>query len=118
MVSTFALGTAAGDLTAITVHLDYFFSGVLFAGLITVPALAYRLFGLNEILAFWSAYIVTRPLGASFADWTGKARGVGGLALGDRPVSLALAILIAGFVAYLTISPRDVRDTHTESRSA
>jgi uncharacterized membrane-anchored protein len=118
VVSTFALGTAAGDLTAITVHLGYFFSGVLFAGLITVPALAYRWFGLNKILAFWSAYIVTRPLGASFADWTGKAHGVGGLALGDGPVSLALAILIACFVAYLTVSTRDVRDTDKEPRPA
>ncbi len=113
VVSTFALGTAAGDMTAITLHLGYFFSGVLFAGLIAIPAVAFRLFGLNEILAFWSAYIVTRPLGASFADWTGKSHGVGGLALGDGPVSLVLAILIVGFVSYLTIKTRDVRDGDT-----
>ena len=97
-------------MTAITLHLGYFLSGVLFAGLIAIPALAYRLFGLNEILAFWFAYIVTRPLGASFADWTGKPHGVGGLALGDGPVSLGLAVLIVGFVCYLTITTREVRD--------
>jgi len=118
VVSTFALGTAAGDMTATTLHLGYFFSGVLLARLITVPALAYRLFGLNEILAFWSAYILTRPLGASFADWTGKPHGLSGLALGDGPVSLVLGILIAGFVVSLTIRARDGRDPDTAPRPA
>ena len=108
--STFALGTAAGDMTATTLHLGYFFSGVLFAGLIAVPALAYRFLGLNAIFSFWSAYVLTRPLGASFADWTGKPTSLGGLALGDGPVSAALSILIVGFVAYLTVTRRDVEE--------
>ena len=69
VVTTFALGTAVGDLTATTLHLGYFFSGVMFAVLIALPALAYWLLGLNEIFAFWLAYVLTRPLGASFADW-------------------------------------------------
>src|SRR6202035_2938971 len=102
----FALGTAAGDLTAYTLHLGFFSSGLLFAGEFVVPAVAYR-FGLNPILAFWSAYVVTRPLGASFADWTGKGRSLGGLAWGDRTVSLELALLIVAVVAYLTVSRRD-----------
>src|SRR5438270_13796075 len=70
VMATFALGTAAGDMTAATLGLGYFASGVLFAVLIAIPALAYWLFGMNEILAFWLAYIMTRPLGASFADWS------------------------------------------------
>jgi uncharacterized membrane-anchored protein len=104
VVATFALGTAAGDMTAVTLHLGYLVSGFFFVALIAVPALAYRLFGLNEIFAFWFAYIVTRPLGASFADWMGKPHHVSGLGLGDGIVSLGLAILIVGFVGYMTVS--------------
>ena len=82
--STFALGTAAGDMTATTLHLGYFFSGVLFVGLIAVPALAYRFLDLNAIVSFWFAYIVTRPLGASFADWMGKPHSFARPGLGRR----------------------------------
>lgn len=70
VLTTFALGTAAGDMTATTLGLGYFSSGLLFAGLIALPGLAYWLLGLNEIIAFWIAYVLTRPLGASFADWS------------------------------------------------
>ncbi len=69
--------------------------------------MAYRFLGLNAIAAFWFAYIVTRPLGASFADWFGKSA-LGGLGLGDAAVSLVLTLLIVGFVAYLTMSPQHV----------
>ena len=80
----------------------------MFAGLIAVPALAYRLFKMNEVVAFWFAYVVTRPLGASFADWFSKPHRIGGLALGDGRVSLALTLVIVGFVGYLTVTRRDV----------
>jgi uncharacterized membrane-anchored protein len=113
---TFALGTAAGDMTATTFHLGYFFSGVLFAGLIAVPGVGYRVFNMPEVLAFWFAYILTRPLGASFADWMGKPHIVRGLGFGDGRVSLGLMILIVGFVGYLTITRLDVIDEETTSR--
>ena len=109
VMTTFALGTAAGDMTAITLHLGYLASGLLFAVAIAVPAVAYRWFGLNEVAAFWFAYIVTRPLGASFADWVAATPAHGGLGLGYGPVSLALAVVIVGLVAYLTVRGRDVR---------
>jgi len=108
VIATFALGTAVGDLTAATLGLGYFSSGVLFAILFAVPALAYRLFGLNEVFAFWFAYIMTRPLGASFADWFGKPI-LGGLGLGDTKVALVLTILIVGFVGYLTVTRKDMK---------
>jgi uncharacterized membrane-anchored protein len=108
VIATFALGTAVGDLTAATLGLGYFASGVLFAVLFAVPALAYRLFGLNEVVAFWFAYIMTRPLGASFADWFGKPI-LGGLGLGDTKVALVLTILIIGFVGYLTVTRKDMK---------
>ncbi len=110
VMATFALGTAVGDLTATTFHLGYLVSGVLFALLFSVPALSYRLFGLNAIVAFWFAYIVTRPLGASFADWMGKPHRVGGLGLGDGKVSFGLAVLIVGLVVSMTISGADTSD--------
>jgi len=110
VLATFALGTAAGDLTARTMGLGYLASGVLFAVVIAVPGVAHRRLGLNPILAFWSAYIVTRPLGASFADWLAWPHGSGGLALGHGPVALAAAAVITGFVGYLTVSRADVEE--------
>jgi uncharacterized membrane-anchored protein len=107
VMATFALGTAAGDMTAATLKLGYFASGVLFVGLFALPALGYTLLRLNPILTFWFAYIMTRPLGASFADWFGKPI-LGGLGLGDTKVSLVLTILIVGFVGYLTVTRKDV----------
>jgi uncharacterized membrane-anchored protein len=107
VLATFALGTAAGDLTAVTFGLGYFASGLLFAAVIAVPAIGYWRFGMNAILAFWFAYVITRPLGASFADWLAVSHKRSGLDLGTGPVSLVLAALIAAFVAYLTVTRKD-----------
>ena len=109
VVATFAMGTAVGDLTAVTLHLGYLLSAVLFACMIAVPAIGYRWLGWNPILSFWSAYVLTRPLGASVADWLGKPRSFGGLGWGDGPVAFALAGMIAVLVAYLAITRRDVQ---------
>lgn len=100
VLTTFALGTAAGDMTASSLGLGYFFSGLMFAVVIAVPALAYWKFRLPEVPAFWFAYIVTRPLGASFADWMGVSHERGGLDWGTGPVSLTLTSLICVFVGY------------------
>ena len=75
-----------------------------------MPAVAYWLFDVNEILTFWFAYVITRPLGASFADWMGKSHAVGGLGWGDGHVSSILTILIVGFVGYLAVTRRDIKD--------
>jgi uncharacterized membrane-anchored protein len=107
VLATFALGTAAGDLTAVTFGLGFFGSGLMFAAIIAIPAVGYFRFGMNSILAFWFAYVVTRPLGASFADWLAVSSARGGLALGTGLVSFVLAATIATLVAYLTISHED-----------
>ena len=112
VMATFALGTAAGDMAAITLHLGYLASGVVFAVVIAIPALAYWRFGMNAILAFWFAYIATRPLGASFADWMGVSHARGGLDWGAGRVSLALAAFIIGFVIYLSGKPTGSDDMH------
>ena len=107
VLATFALGTAAGDLTAVTFGLGYFGSALMFAAVIAVPAAGYLRFGMNSILAFWFAYVITRPLGASLADWLAKAPASGGLGFGTGLVSFVLAAAIAGFVAYLSVTGRD-----------
>ncbi len=108
VLATFALGTAAGDLTATTFNLGYLGSGVLFAVLFALPGWAYWRGGLSEVSAFWSAYVVTRPLGASFADWADKPEAVGGLGYSSGLVSLGLTTLIVLFVVYLAWSRRDI----------
>lgn len=107
VVATFAMGTAVGDLTAVTLHLGYFSSIWLFAGLMLIPAIGYWRLGWNPILSFWIAYVLTRPLGASAADWLGKAKSVGGLGLGDGEVAGAIAVVIVVLVGYLTVTGAD-----------
>lgn len=108
VLTTFALGTAAGDLSAYTAHLGYLTSGIVFAGVLLLPALSYWLLKWNAIFSFWFAYIFTRPLGASFADWTGKTPQFGGLGWGNLPVITALGILIVVLITYLSITKLDV----------
>lgn len=103
VLSTFALGTAAGDMTAFTLGLGFLSSAVLFVALIAVPALGFWRLGLQAIVAFWWAYILTRPLGASLADWLGKGHSSGGRGYGDGPVSAALAVGIVLLVSYLSL---------------
>lgn len=106
--TTFALGTAAGDLTATTMGLGYLQSGILFAVVFALPAIAYWTLGFSEIATFWFAYVVTRPLGASFADWMGVTQERGGLNWGTGPVSLVLAILILALVAYASLTRKEI----------
>ncbi len=117
VVATFAMGTAVGDLTATTFGLGYFASGLVFAAIIAVPAIGYFRFGWNPILSFWLAYVATRPLGASFADWMGKPQSVGGLGWGDGPVAIGLTIAIFCLVAFLAITHRDVQGTRREAHA-
>lgn len=107
VVGTFAMGTALGDLSAVTLHLGYATSVLLFAGLICLPALAYRFAGLNAIAAFWIAYVLTRPVGASVADWLGKPKNVGGVGVGSGIVTGVLAIAIVACVIYLSVTGAD-----------
>jgi uncharacterized membrane-anchored protein len=107
--ATFALGTALGDFTARVLHLGYLGSGVLFAVVIMVPAVAWSQLKLNSVLCFWAAYVVTRPLGASFADYFGKPKVLTGLAYGDGPVSLVLLLFIVVLVGYTAVTRYDIQ---------
>jgi uncharacterized membrane-anchored protein len=109
VLATFALGTALGDLTAFVLHLGFLTSGLMFTGLILIPALAWWRFGLNEIVAFWWAYVLTRPLGASFADWLSKPHALSGLNLGDGQVAAVATVIIAVLVAYVAVTRNDIQ---------
>jgi uncharacterized membrane-anchored protein len=109
VVATFAMGTALGDFTAYSLHLGYFPSAMVFAGLIVVPIVGYRWLRWNAVFAFWFAYVLTRPLGASLADGLGKPSTLSGLGLGNGRVAFGLGILIVAGVAYLAITKVDVQ---------
>lgn len=107
VLSTFALGTAVGDLFAATFNFGFFVSGLIFIGIFLVPTLGYFYLKWSPVFAFWFAYIITRPLGASFADWMGKPKILHGLSLGDASVSLALTIILVVLVGYVAITHED-----------
>lgn len=104
---TFALGTAAGDLVAESLNLGYVLSAVIFAAIIGVITLAHFRFKLNAVTAFWVAYILTRPLGASLGDYLSQPRAEGGLELGTTGTSIIFLVIILGLVLYLTKTKRD-----------
>ena len=106
---TFALGTAAGDLAAEGLKLGYANSALMFGALIGVVTIAYRVFKTNAVLAFWIAYILTRPFGASFGDYLSQPVANGGLGLGTVIASVIFLSIIAGLVIYLSVSRRDVQ---------
>src|SRR5256714_10146247 len=107
---TFALGTAAGDLAAERLNLGYWISALMFAGLIAAVAAAHYRAELNAVAAFWIAYILTRPLGASLGDFLSQARADGGLGLGTTLTSALFLGAIVLVVAYLSITRKDVTD--------
>ncbi len=107
--ATFALGTAVGDFTASALGLGYLASGFVFIGLILMPWVAWRRFHLGEVAAFWWAYVLTRPLGASFADYLSKAPGISGAGFGDGPTAVVLTVAVGVLVVYLSIAKRDIQ---------
>jgi uncharacterized membrane-anchored protein len=98
--------------------MGYLASGIFFFAVILIPALAWSRFGLNSIAAFWMAYVVTRPLGASFADYISKPPSTTGLGFGDGPTALLFTMAVLILVSYLAITRPDIQppaDTRTEA---
>ncbi|MDQ2892750.1 MAG: hypothetical protein M3R64_06630 [Pseudomonadota bacterium] len=116
---TFALGTAGGDLVSETSGLGYLTAALIFGGSIAVITGAYYARLLGPVLAFWLAYILTRPLGASIGDLLTQAKPDGGLGFGTMPVSGLFLIVIVGLVTYLSLSRVDApTDTTATPRAA
>ena len=105
---TFALGTAAGDLLAEKINLGYLLSAIIFGVLIASVAISHFVFKVNAILAFWIAYILTRPLGASIGDYLSQDLDNGGLGLGTVITSMIFLATILATVIYLTVTKKDV----------
>lgn len=103
---TFALGTAAGDLVAEQFGLGYLGTGVLFGMIIASLALGYFALGLDPVIAFWLAYIFTRPFGASFGDFLSQAPTYGGLGFGTVVTSAIFLGAIAAIVLFMTVTHR------------
>lgn len=109
VMATFALGTAAGDMAADALHLGFLLSGIIFVGIIAIPAVAYKLFNVNKVFTFWFAYIITRPLGASFADWMDSPIRRGGLGWSQPVIVSILISAIIILVAYMWYNRMDVK---------
>ncbi len=107
--ATFALGTALGDYTAVALGLGYLGSGILFGVLILMPWVAWSRFGLGEVAAFWWAYVLTRPLGASFADYFSKPPHTSGIGFGDGPTAVVMTAALVVLVAYLSVTKQDIQ---------
>ena len=114
---TFALGTATGDLIAEKLGVGYLNTGLIVLGVIAAAALARRL-GLNSVLAFWIAYILTRPLGASLGDYLSQSRSNGGLGLGAMVTSAVFLVAILGVVLYLAVTRKDFIEDPSASEPA
>lgn len=107
---TFALGTAFGDLLAETSKLGYWLSAIIFGAMNGLVYTGYKYFKLNEILAFWIAYIFTRPLGASIGDFLSQSTKDGGLGLGTAITGAIFLVTILATVIFLTETKKDVID--------
>jgi uncharacterized membrane-anchored protein len=115
--ATFALGTALGDFTATALNLGYLASGVLFGVLILIPAVAWWRFHVNAVVAFWCAYVLTRPLGASFADYISKPADLSGIGFGDGRTALVFTLAVAALVLYLAVRRPDIQPPEGDRRS-
>ena len=107
--ATFCLGTAVGDFAASTLGLGYLASAALFAVVILVPWAGWKLLGWNSIFSFWFAYVITRPIGASFADYLSKGHGVSGIDFGDWQTALVLTTIVVVLVAYTAMRRYDIQ---------
>jgi uncharacterized membrane-anchored protein len=113
--ATFALGTALGDFTATTLGLGYLSSVILFLVAIAMPLVGWRL-RLNAITAFWWAYVLTRPLGASVADYVSKAPSISGLGFGDGRTALAATLIVALCVLCVAITRHGIQRPAAQGR--
>ena len=116
ITTTFALGTAVGDLTATTFNLGYLTSGVLFAVIFCLPIVGFVVFRLNSVAMFWTAYVLTRPLGASFADYLAMPEDHGGRNWG--PGNVALVFAAPFVVGVFVLAARDYQRLNSRARHA
>jgi uncharacterized membrane-anchored protein len=118
VMATFALGTAVGDMTAITFGWGFLASGLICLAAFWIPLGVFLASKSKSVIFFWSAYVVTRPLGASFADWLALPQERGGLDFGTLSVSVVLILLIAIFVCFSRGKVRGITDKQALSQAS
>jgi uncharacterized membrane-anchored protein len=109
VMATFCLGTAVGDFAATTLHLGYLASAALFCGVMLIPFAGWKLMHWNTVFAFWFAYVLTRPIGASFADYLSKGHDISGANFGDWQSALLLTAVVVALVAYTAKARYDIQ---------
>ena len=112
--ATFCLGTALGDFLADTLGLGYLASALFFTGVILIPWAGWKFFNWNAIFSFWFAYVITRPLGASFADYLSKDPNVSGVGFGGWPTALVLTLVVVVLVGYTAKARYDIQQPGLE----
>jgi uncharacterized membrane-anchored protein len=112
--ATFALGTAVGDFAATTLGLGYLSSALLFCGVILIPFVGWKFLHWNSIFAFWFAYVITRPVGASFADYFSKGHDLSGANFGDWQTALVMTSVVVILVAYTARTRYDIQSPDVE----
>jgi uncharacterized membrane-anchored protein len=112
--ATFALGTALGDFAASTLGLGYLASAFFFCGVICIPWVGWKFFRFNSIFAFWFAYVMTRPVGASFADYFSKGHDLSGANFGDWQTALVMTSMVVILVAYTAVARNDIQSPEVQ----
>ncbi len=106
ILCTFSLGTSAGDLISEKLALGYATAALIFGGVIALVAVAHYGFRVNAVLTFWTAYVLTRPFGASIGDFLTAAPKDGGLGLGTNGTSVVFLVVIVAIVGWFTVQAR------------
>jgi uncharacterized membrane-anchored protein len=112
--ATFCLGTAVGDFAASSLGLGYLASAAFFCGVILVPWAGWRFLHWNAVFSFWFAYVITRPIGASFADYLSKGHDVSGANFGDWQTALVMTLVVVVLVAYTARARYDIQPAGVE----
>jgi uncharacterized membrane-anchored protein len=107
--ATFCLGTAVGDFAATSLGLGYIASVALFSVVILVPFAGWKFLSWNSVFAFWFAYVITRPIGASFADLLSKGHDVSGIAFGNWQTAILFTAVVVGLIAYTAKARYDIQ---------
>jgi uncharacterized membrane-anchored protein len=112
--ATFCLGTAAGDFFATTLGLGYLASAAFFSGVILIPWAGWKFLKWNAIFSFWFAYVITRPVGASFADYLSKGHNVSGADFGSWQTALLMTSIVVLLVTYTAVKPYDIQSADVQ----
>ena len=109
VMATFCLGTAVGDFAATSLGLGYLASVALFTVAILVPFVGWKFMSWNSVFAFWFAYVITRPIGASFADYLSKGHDISGANFGNWQTALLFTAVVVGLVTYTANARYDIQ---------